>query len=82
LKRRIPLIHRTKPITVLVGLILVLSACGAPAQSGGGTTTEKLTIAAVQGVEDAGLKAIAPMYTEVTGIEIEIVESPYADLYT
>jgi multiple sugar transport system substrate-binding protein len=66
---------------VLVGLILVLSACGAPAQSGAGTT-EKLTIAAVQGVEDAGLKAIAPMYTEATGIEIEIVESPYADLYT
>jgi multiple sugar transport system substrate-binding protein len=75
------LIHRTKPIAVLVGLILVISACGAPAQSGGGTTT-KLTIAAVQGVEDAGLKALAPMYTEETGIEIEIVESPYADLYT
>ena len=76
------MIHRTKPITVLVGLILAISACGAPAQSGGGGTTEKLTIAAVQGVEDAGLKAIAPMYTEKTGIEIEIVESPYADLYT
>lgn len=75
------MIHRTKPITVLVGLIFAISACGAPAQSGGGTT-EKLTIAAVQGVEDAGLKAIAPMYTEATGIEIEIVESPYADLYT
>ena len=75
------MIHRTKPIAVLVGLILAISACGAPAQSGGGTTT-KLTIAAVQGVEDAGLKALAPMYTEETGIEIEIVESPYADLYT
>ncbi|HTE66465.1 MAG TPA: extracellular solute-binding protein, partial [Candidatus Binatia bacterium] len=73
--------YRTKPIAVLVGLILAISACGAPAQSGGGTT-EKLTIAAVQGVEDAGLKALAPMYTEETGIEIEIVESPYADLYT
>jgi multiple sugar transport system substrate-binding protein len=76
------LIHRTKPIAVLVGLILAVSACGAPSETGGGGTTQKLTIAAVQGVEDAGLKAIAPMYTEETGIEIEIVESPYADLYT
>ncbi|HYM53602.1 MAG TPA: extracellular solute-binding protein [Candidatus Dormibacteraeota bacterium] len=74
------MIQRTKPITVLVGLILAISACGGPGQSGGESV--KLTIAAVQGVEDAGLKALAPMYTEETGVEIEIVESPYADLYT
>ena len=41
-----------------------------------------LTIAAVQGVEDAGLKALAPMYTAKTGVKINITESPYPDLYT
>ena len=41
-----------------------------------------LTIAAVQGVEDAGLKALAPMYTAKTGVKINIVEAPYPDLYS
>ena len=64
----------------------VLSACSATsspgASGGGGGSNVTLTIAAVQGVEDTGLKAIAPMYTEKTGVKIDIVEAPYADLYT
>lgn len=61
--------------------VLVLAACqsGTP---GGSAGASKLTIAAVQGVEDAGLKAVAPMYTQKTGVQIEIVESPYDSLYT
>ena len=51
-----------------------------PRQAGGINVT--LTIAAVQGVEDTGLKALAPMYTAKTGVKINIVEAPYADLYT
>lgn len=61
----------------------VLSACSnTPGSSGGGGSNVTLTIAAVQGVEDTGLKALAPMYTQKTGVKIDIVEAPYADLYT
>jgi multiple sugar transport system substrate-binding protein len=40
-----------------------------------------LSIAAVQGVEDAGLKALEPMYEEATGVQLEITELPYPNLY-
>ncbi|PZR62085.1 MAG: hypothetical protein DLM71_07700 [Chloroflexi bacterium] len=71
---------------VVLTLALLISACGtgtsgSPGSSGGGSNVT-LTIAAVQGVEDAGLKALAPMYTQKTGVKIQIVESPYADLYS
>ncbi len=37
----------------------------------------------MQGVEDTGLKALAPMYeASHAGVKINIVEAPYADLYT
>jgi multiple sugar transport system substrate-binding protein len=64
----------------------VLSACSATsspgASGGGGGSNVTLTIAAVQGVEDTGLKALAPMYTDKTGVKIEIVEAPYDSLYS
>lgn len=72
-----------KRATVLL-LGAVLSACSttsSPGASGGGSNVT-LTIAAVQGVEDTGLKALAPMYTEKTGVKIQIVEAPYPDLYS
>ena len=71
-----------KRATVLL-LGAVLSACAntAPGASGGGSNVT-LTIAAVQGVEDTGLKALAPMYTQKTGVKIDIVEAPYDSLYS
>ena len=86
-----------KWFTLLVGAMLVGSACSgaaSPAASagasagasaaastgGGGATT--LTIAAVQGVEDAGLKALAPMYKQAKGVTLNIVEAPYDNLYS
>jgi multiple sugar transport system substrate-binding protein len=61
----------------------VLSACSnTPGSSGGGGSNVTLTIAAVQGVEDTGLKALAPMYTQKTGVKIDIVEAPYDSLYS
>ena len=60
-----------------LAIVGTVGACGSSSPSGG-----KLTIAAVQGVEDAGLKALAPMYKEQKGVDIEITEAPYADLYT
>jgi multiple sugar transport system substrate-binding protein len=61
------------PLALIVALVLP-----------GGTAAQgvTLTIAAVQGVEDAGLKALEPMYESATGVQLEIVESPYPDLYT
>jgi multiple sugar transport system substrate-binding protein len=68
----------TRLLAVLAAMVLLVGACQPGASQGGG----KLTIAAVQGVEDAGLKALAPMYKQKTGIDIQIVEAPYGDLYT
>src|SRR5437762_1766474 len=50
-----------KPVAILATIAVVLSACGGgnTTASGGNVT---LTIAAVQGVEDTGLKALKPMY--------------------
>ena len=66
-------------LAVLVPIALVASACSSSPSSG---TASKLTIAAVQGVEDAGLKALAPMYKQQKGVDLQIVEAPYDDLYS
>ena len=74
-----------KWLAMLVPIALIASACSStPAGSTGASAAAagKLTIAAVQGVEDAGLKALAPMYKQQKGVDIEIVESPYDNLYT
>jgi multiple sugar transport system substrate-binding protein len=76
-------------IALFGALIVLVAACSTAAPSssgggggGGGGSNVTLTIAAVQGVEDAGLKAVAPTYTQKTGVKINIVEAPYPDLYT
>ncbi len=68
-----------KWLAALTALALVATACST---TGGSAKPSSLTIAAVQGVEDAGLKALAPIYEKNTGIKINIVEAPYSDLYT
>jgi multiple sugar transport system substrate-binding protein len=65
-------------LVVLTAAVLVVGACSIGGGGGGG----KLTIAAVKGVEDAGLKALAPMYKQQKGVELNIVEAPYDDLYS
>jgi multiple sugar transport system substrate-binding protein len=74
-----------KWLALFATVALLVTACSnsstSPAASSGSSNVT-LTIAAVQGVEDLGLKALAPMYTAKTGVKINIVESPYADLYT
>ncbi len=71
-----------KRLAALVAIALVASACSSAASSPGAGTATKLTIAAVQGGEDAGLKALAPMYKQLKGVTLEIVEAPYDDLYS
>ncbi len=66
----------------LAVLALIVAACGPAAPGGGGAQKPaKLTIAAVQGNEDAALKAVAPLYEQKTGIKVEIVEFPYDQLF-
>lgn len=69
----------SKRAVALFGAFLMIAAACTSTPSGGNVT---LTIAAVQGVEDAGLKALAPIYKQQKGVTLNIVEAPYADLYT
>ncbi len=74
---------------ILFAVALTVGGCSstastAPGGSSGpaGNSDVTLTFAAVQGVEDAGIKALAPIYTQQTGVKIQVVEFPYNDLYT
>lgn len=67
-------LHR-KWFGLLMAAALVVPGANVAAQT-------KITIAALEGVESAGLEVVAGMYREATGVEIEIVKSPYNDLYT
>jgi multiple sugar transport system substrate-binding protein len=74
--------ERLMRYTRLLALLASVALLGGACQQGGAPAGGKLTIAAVQGVEDAGLKALAPMYKQQKGVDIQIVESPYDDLYS
>src|SRR5438876_12353519 len=71
-------ITRWAPVVVVAALLI--GACQ-PATTGGGQKPGKLTIAAVQGNEDAALKAVAPLCEQKTGIKIEIVEFRYDQIF-
>ena len=72
--------RRTRWAPALMVAALLIGACQ-PTAPTGGEKPAKLTIAAVQGNEDAALKAVAPLYEQKAGIKIEIVEFPYDQLY-
>lgn len=75
------MVHRARPIAVLVGLIVVLAACTGGAQPSAGGQPERLVIAAVQGNESEGIKALADDYEAETGVALQIEELPYPQLY-
>jgi len=60
---------------------LAVAGCQGSTSSSQPSKPSKITIAAVQGNEDAPLKAIAPLYQQKTGIQVEIVEFPYDQLF-
>jgi multiple sugar transport system substrate-binding protein len=70
---------RSRWLALLVAAALVAAACQPGGTTGG--KPSKLTIAAVQGNESIGIKALAPIYKDKTGISLEIVESPYDQLF-
>ena len=55
-----------------------LAACG---ESTGAAKTTKLVVAAVQGNEDGPLKKVVGNYKSQTGIEVQVVEFPYDQLF-
>src|SRR4030081_1213608 len=57
----------------------LLAACG---ESTGANKVSKLVVAAVQGNEDGPLKKVVGNYKSQTGIEVQVVEFPHADLFT
>ena len=72
--------------SALTGMALTSVPTLLAARTSGGSSSpsnkpSKLTIAAVQGAEDGPLKKVAPMYQSQSGITMEIVEFPYAQLY-
>jgi ABC-type glycerol-3-phosphate transport system substrate-binding protein len=73
------MLHRTRALGLLA--VLGLLGLGLLLVEGQGAKPAKLVIAAVAGDEDLGLKAVAPLYEKETGIKLEIVESPYPQLY-
>jgi multiple sugar transport system substrate-binding protein len=58
-----------------------LAACGESTSTNNNSKPSKLVIAAVQGNEDGPLKKVAPNYKQQTGIDVQIVEFPYDQLF-
>jgi multiple sugar transport system substrate-binding protein len=68
---------RWKFLALLGAMLIVAAACDLV----GSAKPEKLTIAALQGDESLGLKAIAPDCGTEIGTTIEFVDNPYDALY-
>src|SRR5256714_3081957 len=59
----------------------ILAACGTSTNQGSNNKPSKITIAAVQGSEDAPLKKIKQAYKDKSGVTLDIVEFPYDQLF-
>ncbi len=80
------LVVRLAALTVIVSCVPASSlptpsqpSAGATSQPSGGVT---ITIAAVKGVEDQGIKSVIPDWQNKTGNKVELIELPYSDLQT
>lgn len=71
--------QRTRLIAAAAVLMLVMAACGDG--DGEGEGADRLVIAAVQGNESEGIKALADDYEAETGVALQIEELPYPQLF-
>ncbi|MGH2529817.1 MAG: extracellular solute-binding protein [Actinomycetota bacterium] len=71
--------QRTRLIAAAAVLMLVMAACGDG--DGEGEAADRLVIAAVQGNESEGIKALADDYEAETGVALQIEELPYPQLF-
>jgi multiple sugar transport system substrate-binding protein len=78
-----PVGERTKLVALSAVLVLVTAACNGGGGDGGdgGAETDRLVIAAVQGNESLGIKALADDYQEEAGVTLQIEELPYPQLF-
>jgi multiple sugar transport system substrate-binding protein len=72
--------HRSRLIAASAVLVLVMAACNGGG-GGGGEESDRLVIAAVQGNESVGIKALADDYEAETGVALQIEELPYPQLF-
>ncbi|MGH2660204.1 MAG: extracellular solute-binding protein [Actinomycetota bacterium] len=73
--------QRTRLIAAAAVLMLVMAACGDGDGDGEGEAADRLVIAAVQGNESEGIKALADDYEAETGVALQIEELPYPQLF-
>ena len=73
-----------RAVPVVLALVLLLSTLGvgvtAPTLPSG-PKPQQLNVGVVSGGEILGLKAIAPLWTKATGVQLNLIEYPYASLY-
>ncbi len=69
-----------KQITVLLALAVVIASVAATAKTTHAQSGVTIVLAAVQGVEDHGIRDAIPAWEAKTGNTVELVEIPYASL--
>jgi multiple sugar transport system substrate-binding protein len=71
--------QRARLLALVAALTLVVASCGG--DDGAGEQPDRLVIAAVQGNESVGIKALADDYEEESGVSLQIEELPYPQLF-
>jgi multiple sugar transport system substrate-binding protein len=72
--------QRARLMALVAALTLVVVSCGGD-DDGAGEQPDRLVIAAVQGNESVGIKALADDYEEESGVSLQIEELPYPQLF-
>jgi multiple sugar transport system substrate-binding protein len=78
--RRTRRAQRARLMALVAALTLVVVSCGGD-DGGAGEKPDRLVIAAVQGNESVGIKALADDYEEESGVSLQIEELPYPQLF-
>jgi multiple sugar transport system substrate-binding protein len=78
--RRTRRAQRARLMALVAALTLVVVSCGGD-DGGAGEQPDRLVIAAVQGNESVGIKALADDYEEESGVSLQIEELPYPQLF-
>lgn len=71
---------QTLAAALAAAVALSLTACGSSGDEGG--TADEITVAVSSSPSATALRAIAPAFTEETGVQVTFVDIPYDDLAT
>lgn len=67
-------------ITVAICASLALAACGGGEGGSGGSESKTITVAVSSSPSATALRSLAPEFEKQTGVKVEFVDIPYADL--